>query len=382
MAWDPINEAELNPGYAVLKHMRQAWNCLKHLYGTASSGSGSAGIPNASFETDSDSNGVPDNWTFTAYPGGSSTIETAAPAHGSKAVKIIHPGGAGNGGGYLESDYVEVSQYEIAYNLRFLIWSSVSGMKNQAYIRWFNKDKTYLSETSIYSATTSTTTPTWQGSTVAPPANARYAKIKLVGGFTDTNVAGSIWFDGCEFRGATPTTQVFTASGTWTKPGVGTQARIQAWGGGGCGKFFWGGGGGYAELIIPLAMLSSTTTVTVGAGGTSGNDGGTSSFGSLVAGYGGGGGAAAEAAESSYGGGGGGGYSTIVVNGGIGNRLHVTSPGSSYAGGGGGGGGASVLGGSGGGYGGSGVIPGGGGGVSDANSYFSGARGEVRITIW
>jgi hypothetical protein len=103
--------------------------------------------------------------------------------------------------------------------------------------------------------------------------------------------------------------QVFTASGTWTKPsGFGAKAYvfIQLWGGGGgggrniasdSGGGGGGGGGGYSEAYILLSSLGSTETVTIGAGGTGritntgvGTDGGSTTFGSWSIVYGGKGG--------------------------------------------------------------------------------------------
>lgn len=239
--------------------------------------------------------------------------------------------------------------------------------------------------------------------------------------------------------------QVFTASGTWTKPtGFGSNAMvlIEAWGGGGSGNkhtgstsMTGGGGGGYNSRLIPLSSLGATETVTIGQGGAAqtvanaaGNSGGNSSFGSRLTayagsgggifglGYGGGGGGQLSASTNAYPGlpwfvcdndgvsgnyyqgqgsdfnysasnygaykhGGGGGSSGIT-----GSRPGGTSV---YGGGGGGAstgaGGISSFGGNGGAGGVTGVAgtaPGGGGGNGTTGSSGAGARGEIRITVF
>lgn len=71
--------------------------------------------------------------------------------------------------------------------------------------------------------------------------------------------------------------QIFTISGTWTKPSSGTVAYIVliSAGGGGAsrnttGNAGGGGGGGVHTIMVPLATMSATEAVVVGAGGQGG----------------------------------------------------------------------------------------------------------------
>ena len=193
MAWDPINETELTPGYPVLKHMRQAWNSIMWLFGQIGTLATGA-VQNGSFEINSDGNQIPDGWTWTASPGGSIALDMTTPAHGATAVKITHPGGSGNGGGTLKSDYITCSELIPLY-LGWIHWASAAGMKNRVSIEYYTKAKAAISTALLYESTINPTDPTYIFGGFTPVSGARYYKIIIEGGATDTNVAGSAYFD-------------------------------------------------------------------------------------------------------------------------------------------------------------------------------------------
>lgn len=101
----------------------------------------------------------------------------------------------------------------------------------------------------------------------------------LVKSRSDGKIDGSLLPSDCcglPFSGL----DVFTTSGTWTRPPGVTKVYVKVWGGGGGGTFAGtggggGGAGGYAEGFI---AVSGNVTVTVGAGGAHQQNGANSSF--------------------------------------------------------------------------------------------------------
>jgi hypothetical protein len=168
-------------------------------------------------------------------------------------------------------------------------------------------------------------------------------------------------FEFGETGGGLQSQQVFTSSGTYTKPSGINKIKVivtGAGGGGGSGSGSnnhggGGGAGGTAIEIIDVSSLSSTVAVTVGTGGTvgsansstQGGTGGTSSFGSYCSATGGIGGFYADAqAQQNAGDGGVGSNADINLHGGRGEEHSAQSTqdqsggghgGSSYWGGGG-----------------------------------------------
>lgn len=88
----------------------------------------------------------------------------------------------------------------------------------------------------------------------------------------------------------TPTIQVLTATGTWTKPADCRKVKVTVVGGGGGGGGNYGGGGGGSGASIKYIDVTaiSSVSVTVGSGGGSETTGGTSSFGAYCSATGGG----------------------------------------------------------------------------------------------
>lgn len=155
------------------------------------------------------------------------------------------------------------------------------------------------------------------GGTTSTGAEQSIASVGTSGQVLTSNGAGALpTFQAVSSAGFTAATiQVFTSSGTYTKPsapaplyvkitvtgsGAGGNSGAATSGGGGGGG---GGAGGTAIRILAGASVGATETVTVGAGGAQAASGNTSSLGTLAVA---GGGSTGNGGSGNLGGGGGG----------------------------------------------------------------------------
>lgn len=199
MAWTNITKPIQGSATKKASFADAVIDCLTYLYNLVGGASGaSEGVLNGSFENDTDSDGVPDSWLVSLYPGGSSGIYTANPAHGTRAYYFVSPGGSGKGGGYLTSEsYYLCSEYA-PVTLKWFHSSSVATVRNIVALLWYDKNKEACATASTYLYDASTGNPTsWtqyiRGCT--PPAGARYFKVWLCGCHNSDDTAGTTVFD-------------------------------------------------------------------------------------------------------------------------------------------------------------------------------------------
>lgn len=152
-------------------------------------------LVNGSFEIDSNTDSIPDNWTLTNYSGGANVLDSADKGHGSVSMKFTS---VGSGGGILISDdFIPISPQK-AVQVSFLI-KSTADVRNLVEAIWYTAGGTEISDTDIYD--NSTTNPTaWakRGSIVIPPATAYYMKVRIYGCHSSDTTSGTSRFDDVE----------------------------------------------------------------------------------------------------------------------------------------------------------------------------------------
>lgn len=138
-------------------------------------------VTNGSAEIDSDSDGIPDNWTSTPYTSGTNERVSSDQVHGAWCFKSLD---GGNGGGvWLHDNYIPVSENEeMGWDFE-LICSHVN-VRNLVELLWYDKDKNQLTggsaSTTLYDeAAANPTSWTRKYGTVTPPATAVYCRPQM-----------------------------------------------------------------------------------------------------------------------------------------------------------------------------------------------------------
>lgn len=151
---------------------------------------------NGSFESNSSGDGVnPDNWTLTVQ--GSAALDTSEQRSGAQSLRFIASGAGG--GQALMQDAFEVSPLR-AVHVSFMVRANNATIDALAELIWYDNGQNELSTTTIFDPFNDTSEPqpiNWQIVDVvsAPPASARYARLRLTGGVVANAQSGTVWFD-------------------------------------------------------------------------------------------------------------------------------------------------------------------------------------------
>ena len=150
-------------------------------------------VPNGSFETDADANTVPDGWTLdTEETGSDNELDTTQQTDGSQSFRFTS---TGDGGGQLvTTDFFPVNDSD-NLQVSFDILTTVATVLNIVRVEWYDVTQVSISNSDAYSSTSNPTSWTNQLLSVAPPANARFAKLRLIGIDPSVLLAGITYFD-------------------------------------------------------------------------------------------------------------------------------------------------------------------------------------------
>jgi hypothetical protein len=149
-------------------------------------------VPNGSFETDADADLIPDGWTLVSEIGATNALDTSQSTDGAQSFRFTS---SGNGGGSLTTiDFFPVNDTD---NLSVAVdmFASIATVLNIVRVEWYDISFVSISNSDIYSSTANPLTWTTQNLLATPPANARFAKLRLIGGDPSVAIAGSSWWD-------------------------------------------------------------------------------------------------------------------------------------------------------------------------------------------
>ena len=149
-------------------------------------------IANGSFEIDTDANNVPDGWVLVSESGSTNALDNTQSTDGSQSFRFTS---AGSGGGSLTTENFfpvnDVDPLRVNFDLR----STIATVRNIVRVEWFDASQVSISNTDIYDSTANPTTFTSQNLQAVPPANARFAKLRLIGCDSSVAVVGSTFYD-------------------------------------------------------------------------------------------------------------------------------------------------------------------------------------------
>ena len=264
----------------------------------------SISIGNGSFEDDANLVVQPESWNFTGLTGGSGLVTTTDSYHGARSYRVTHPGGAGKGGGMLDTGVMGTSGFiPVCIGQSLEMWfgmkSSVSNVRVMVDAYWYDNNQSLIgSAVNIFDTTgISTTWRTYVAGCdpVMTPTAARFVQFRFTLGATtvDPGSVAYIYLDGVTCASRRPFSHIWVSgpgSGTFLVPAGVTKIHVRAIGaGGGGGTGAFGGAGGFVDGMN-VVYPGQSITYSVGAGGiyssappTSGGD---TTFNGIIAGGG------------------------------------------------------------------------------------------------
>jgi len=147
-------------------------------------------VSNGSFETDTDADGEPDNWTETEASGTVARV-TAENYHAAASLKFT----AAGTGTFVTSDKYEMTEGR-DLEISFATYASNASAQPKVEILWYDSAQASISNSTVFDSDQGTTPTSWEyieELISTPPANARYFEVKITG--NDQATTYNVWFD-------------------------------------------------------------------------------------------------------------------------------------------------------------------------------------------
>lgn len=150
-------------------------------------------VPNGSFESDEDADSVPDGWTNDVNdPGSNNGLDTGESTSGGQSWRTLS---AGSGGGELvTTNFFPVNETD-DLRVNFDLRATVAAVRNIVRVEWYDVSQVAISNSDVYDSTNNPSSFESQVTLAAPPAGARFAKIRIIGGATGGQQAGITYWD-------------------------------------------------------------------------------------------------------------------------------------------------------------------------------------------
>lgn len=134
---------------------------------------------NGSFETDTNADGVPNDWDLAPYTGGTVLIDSSTAIHGANSLKFSS---VGSGGGVASTTEYYETEGGYPVKVSFDLISANANTRNKVQLYWYNASKIFLSSSDAYNNGVSNPTSwTRKEALLTAPASARYYKIVVTG---------------------------------------------------------------------------------------------------------------------------------------------------------------------------------------------------------
>ena len=147
-------------------------------------------ISNGSFETDTDSDGDPDNWTVVEATGTISRITTDN-YHGTACMK----GTAVGAGDFINIQHTEITEGRDVIT-SFALYASNANAEPRLQYRYYDKDQVYITANTVYESDSGNTPTSWtyvEGIRHTPPSNARYVIVRFF--FNESATTYDVYID-------------------------------------------------------------------------------------------------------------------------------------------------------------------------------------------